>query len=62
MIIYGDNRDYPPSPNWCYECEGTGLDEEGFACELCNGTGVLEDPGPDWDDIRDMRNEKNNES
>lgn len=44
-------------PSWCYECEGTGMDEDGFACKYCNGEGIVEDNEPDWDNIRDERNE-----
>ena len=49
-------------PNYCTECEGTGMDEEGYICEVCHGAGIIEDDEPDWDTIFEERRERGYES
>lgn len=43
----------------CKICDGTGYDEDGAECPVCSGYGYVEDDDePDWDTIRDERNER----
>lgn len=42
----------------CRICDGAGYDENGHMCPVCSGLGYVdEDNEPDWDNIRDERNE-----
>lgn len=44
----------------CQACDGRGYDEDGFECAYCEGSGSVDaDDEPDWDNIRDERNENN---
>jgi RecJ-like exonuclease len=62
MMIFNDKRDYPPEDDGkyseCTDCNGTGIDEDEEICSSCLGTGFIQDDDePDWDNIRDQRNE-----
>jgi DnaJ-class molecular chaperone len=62
MIFQNNDQDYPPQDNAkysdCEDCDGTGRTEDDDICPSCLGVGFIEDDDePDWDNIRDERNE-----
>jgi len=63
MVFQNNSQDYPPEDNdkysECDACGGTGMTEDEDICSACLGTGFIQDDDePDWDNIRDERNEK----
>jgi len=62
MVFQNNDQDYPPGDNEkysdCEDCGGTGRIEDDDICPSCLGVGFTENENePDWDNIRDERNE-----